>query len=159
MTFCDRASRIPVDYFLRLVSAPLIIIPPSRAHFISVDFPAPNKRPTSSITPTILETSSGSFLLALGAAGSTRIYTATLQTILNALDYSSEFKNVSAAIESSRAHHQLYPNVADLDSGYAQDLVDGLIQRGHNVTVHDINEITSSVQAIQQSADGTIWGK
>lgn len=117
------------------------------------DYPAPNKRPTSSITPTIIENPDGSFLFAAGAAGSTRIYTATLQTILGALDYGL---NVSAAIEAPRAHHQLYPNVADLDSGFPDALVNGLIARGHNVTVHDINQITSSVQAIQLKGN-TLW--
>lgn len=135
-----------------------------------VDFPAPNKRPTSSITPTIIENPDGTFLFAAGAAGSTRIYTATLQTILGNLDYGL---NVSGAIEAPRAHHMLYPNVADLDSGFPDALVEGLTARGHNVTgartvgrwlmvgwielVHDINEITSSVQAIRLEGD-ILWG-
>ena len=95
------------------------------------NYPAPFKRPLSSIVPTIFEHSDGSFLFAVGAAGGTRIYTAVLQTILGALDYGL---NVSAAIEAPRAHHTLYPNIADLDNAFKAELVDGLRVRGHNVT-------------------------
>ncbi|KAJ7583221.1 gamma-glutamyltranspeptidase [Mycena floridula] len=110
------------------------------------DYPAPRKRPTSSITPTIIENEDGSFLFATGSAGGTRIYTAVFQTILSSLDYGI---GVSATIEAPRAHHVLFPNIVDLDSGFKQDLLDGLIQRGHNISVHDINNITSTIQAVK----------
>jgi gamma-glutamyltranspeptidase / glutathione hydrolase / leukotriene-C4 hydrolase len=114
--------------------------------------------------------------LAVGAAGGTRIYTAVLQTILGVVDYGL---NISGSIESGRAHHTLYPNVADLDDVFPDDLVEGLTSRGHNVTrmltgfldlqefvdlsssisVHDINEITSSVQGITSGKNGVIFGE
>jgi len=108
------------------------------------NFPAPGKRPLSSISPTIIEDKEGNIELALGAAGGSRIFPAVFQTILG-VDWGLD---ISQAIEFPRLHDQLYPALVDVDSGYPDEGIQGLIDRGHNVSVQDIHRITSDVQGI-----------
>ena len=63
---------------------------------------APNKRPLSSMSPTIVMRD-GKPLLALGAPGGTRIITCVLQTLLNYLDYGM---SLYEAVAAPRLHHQ-----------------------------------------------------
>lgn len=42
--------------------------------------------------------------------------------------------DVSESVEFGRVHDQLYPTHVDVDNTYPGPLVDGLRQRGHNVT-------------------------
>ncbi|CAG8566066.1 10304_t:CDS:10 [Diversispora eburnea] len=71
------------------------------------NFVAPNKRPLSSMVPTIVERN-GEFELALGGSGGARILTAVLQVLLNVFDFDM---NILQAIDAPRAHHQLLPNI------------------------------------------------
>jgi gamma-glutamyltranspeptidase/glutathione hydrolase/leukotriene-C4 hydrolase len=97
----------------------------------SVDnYPEPGKRPLSSTAPTIIEHPDGSFYLAIGGSGGSRIFGAILQVLLN-LDWGLD---VSAAIESGRLHDQLYPMILDADNIYEEDILRDLHRRGHNVT-------------------------
>src|SRR5262249_16461049 len=62
----------------------------------------PKKRPLSSMTPTIILQGDRPELI-VGAAGGPRIISATLQTILNVLDFHMPVKE---AVEAPRIHHQ-----------------------------------------------------
>ena len=42
--------------------------------------------------------------------------------------------DVSAAIESGRLHDQLFPTMVDADDILAPSLLDGLREKGHNIT-------------------------
>jgi gamma-glutamyltranspeptidase/glutathione hydrolase len=66
---------------------------------------APGKRPLSSMTPTIV-LKEGSPVLTLGGSGGPTIVTATLQVLLNVLDFHLDPER---AIRSPRIHHQYYP--------------------------------------------------
>jgi gamma-glutamyltranspeptidase / glutathione hydrolase len=66
---------------------------------------APGKRPLSSMTPTIV-LKSGAPELTLGGSGGPTIVTATLQVLLNVLDFHLDPER---AIRSPRIHHQYYP--------------------------------------------------
>jgi len=66
---------------------------------------APGKRPLSSMTPTII-LKDGSPVLTLGGSGGPTIVTATLQVLLNVLDF---HLNPERAIRSPRIHHQYVP--------------------------------------------------
>lgn len=98
--------------------------------WLLVNYPAPGKRPLSSIAPIIVEDKDGSFYLALGGSGGSRIFPAIFQVLFN-LELGL---NLSAAIEYGRVHDQLYPLTMDVDNVYPQEIVDGLRAIGHNVT-------------------------
>jgi len=82
------------------------------------------------MTPTIVEHPDGSFYLAIGGSGGSKIFPAVFQVMLN-LDWGM---NVGESVEFGRLHNQLYPTSVDVDSTYPAPLVDALRQRGHNVT-------------------------
>ncbi|KAG9319364.1 hypothetical protein KVV02_005616 [Mortierella alpina] len=117
------------------------------------NYPKPGKRPLSSCVPTIVERD-GKFELALGGSGGSRILTSVLQTMLNI--YNHDY-NVMEAVEAPRVHHQLMPNVVDIESGYASSEVKFLSTRGHNVTVSDILLAKAEVQAVMREIDGLIY--
>ncbi|KAG6842084.1 hypothetical protein C0991_002738 [Blastosporella zonata] len=94
------------------------------------NYPAPGKRPLSSTTPSIMEDEDGSFFLALGGSGGSRILGGVFQVLFN-LELGLD---LSAAIEFGRVHDQLYPLVLDVDNVYPRQIVDGLRDIGHNVT-------------------------
>ena len=67
----------------------------------------PQKRPLSSMTPTIVLRKNGSLWFALGARGGPRIISAVLQTIINIVDNDMD---IQQAIDAPRIHHQWFPD-------------------------------------------------
>lgn len=94
------------------------------------NYPEPGKRPLSSTVPTILENEDGSFYAALGGSGGSRIFPSVFQVLLN-MDWGM---GVSAAIEYGRVHNQLFPTTVDADDILPPALLEGLEQKGHNIT-------------------------
>jgi len=113
---------------------------PSPANYIE-----PGKRPFSSITPVIVEHANGSLYFVVGAAGGSRIITATVLQLWNVLD-----RNMTAreALEQRRWHDQLIPNIASFEIGFDEDVVEYMADRGHVVAMPGVAG-TSSVQAIR----------
>ena len=129
-------------------------IPHVRNIFGYVPTPAnyirPHKRSLSSITPLIVEHSSNHSLFAvLGAAGGSRIITATIQNALDVID-----RNMSAheALARPRLHDQLIPNQVAFEWEYDNQTVHFMKERGHNVTW--VPPVYSSAQALKISANG-----
>ncbi len=92
---------------------------------------APHKRPLSSMSPTIV-VEDGRPVLAVGASGGPRIITATLQALMNVVDY---WMTVGPAVASPRLHHQWQPNEVYRNSFPADGpVVKGLLARGHIVS-------------------------
>ena len=89
----------------------------------------PKKRPLSSMTPTIILQGDRPALI-VGASGGPRIISATLQTILNVLDFHLPLKR---AIESSRIHHQWIPNELAVEGKILPNTRKSLERRGHAV--------------------------
>lgn len=89
----------------------------------------PKKRPLSSMTPTIILQDDRPVLI-VGASGGPRIITATLQTILNVLDFRLPLKK---AIVSPRIHHQWIPNELALEGEVPPNTRKSLERRGHVV--------------------------
>jgi gamma-glutamyltranspeptidase / glutathione hydrolase len=87
----------------------------------------PKKRPLSSMAPTIMLNGNRPELV-VGAAGGPRIINATLQTILNIVDFRM---TVKAAVEAERIHHQWLPDRLNLEAKIAGDQRKALEQRGH----------------------------
>lgn len=62
----------------------------------------------SSSVPTMIENEAGYLELVIGASGGSRITSATLQCILNALVFNETM--LTAITDPQRLHHQLIPN-------------------------------------------------
>ena len=111
----------------------------------------PKKRSLSSITPLIVEHSSNHSIFAvLGAAGGSRIITATIQNALDVID-----RNMTAheALARPRLHDQLIPNLATFEWDYDNSTVQFMKERGHNITW--VPPVYSSAQALKINSDGT----
>ncbi|KAF9949167.1 hypothetical protein BGZ65_007550 [Modicella reniformis] len=62
------------------------------------------------------------------------------------------------AVEAPRVHHQLMPDLVDIESGFASSEIKFLKTRGHNVTVFDISLGKAEVQAVKREmVDGLIY--
>lgn len=91
---------------------------------------APNKRPLSSMTPTIVLDKESKPFLATGSPGGSRIITTTLQVILNMIDYDM---NLQSAVNNPRIHSQLWPEELGVEQGISIDTIKLLKQKGNNV--------------------------
>ncbi|KAJ3989135.1 gamma-glutamyltranspeptidase [Lentinula detonsa] len=116
------------------------------------NYPQPGKRPLSSTVPVIIENADGSFYISAGGAGGSLIFTAVLQVFLHLL----QGMNLLDAVGHGRLHDQIYPPVTVADNIYPEDLLDALRERGHNVTVFDINRISSVINIVVKQENGTI---
>lgn len=72
---------------------------------------APGKRPLSSMSPTIV-TKDGKPVMVVGTPGGSRIITAVLQTMINAIDYDM---TVQEAVDAPRFHHQWMPDLTNVE--------------------------------------------
>jgi gamma-glutamyltranspeptidase/glutathione hydrolase len=89
----------------------------------------PGKRPLSSMTPTIV-LRDGKLYMVVGAPGGSRILTAVMQVILNAVDFGM---NAQDAVDYPRFHHQWKPDKLYLEKGFSPDTVALLKAKGHDV--------------------------
>ncbi|KAG6012108.1 hypothetical protein E4U43_007935 [Claviceps pusilla] len=120
---------------------------PSPANFIR-----PFKRPLSSITPIIasLPTPGGDLYATIGAAGGSRIISATVLSLWNTLARNTTLRD---ALVQPRLHDQVMPNTVLLEKdGFDEALVAGLERRGHVITW--VAKGLSAVQGIRRMADG-----
>ncbi|KAI0401493.1 gamma-glutamyltranspeptidase [Xylaria palmicola] len=120
------------------------------------NFVRPGKRPLSSITPLIATRrpdrgpGGGSRLVVVvGAAGGSRIVSATTQVAWHVLEHGNSMQE---AIAAKRLHDQLMPNTAVFEAGFDEDMVESMAAKGHNVTW--IPLAASAVQGIRVGADG-----
>ena len=89
-----------------------------------------NKRPLSSMTPTIVSKNGKPFLV-LGSPGGSTIITTTMQTILNVIDHDMDIKE---AVCSARFHSQWLPDVIQFEPrGLVKDVRNNLELRGHKL--------------------------
>jgi gamma-glutamyltranspeptidase/glutathione hydrolase len=109
------------------------------------------KRPLSSMTP-IIVFSSGEPWFATGSPGGSRIITVVLQMIVNVIDHGM---NIAEAANAPRMHHQWYPDVLYLESGFSPDTIGILKERGHNV--QDSRRSSGSTQTVAYK-DGLFRG-
>jgi gamma-glutamyltranspeptidase/glutathione hydrolase len=118
---------------------------PSEANFIH-----PGKRPLSSIATTIVEGPDGKVSLVTGAAGGSRIITATAQVILNALDKNM---TVEKALAAPRLHDQLVPRQVSFEYKFDNSTVAYLKEIGNNVTW--VAPGQSTAHALRRLTDGS----
>ena len=110
----------------------------------------PGKRPLSSIACTIVESSNGALYFVTGAAGGSRIITATVQTIWGVLDRGM---GAFEALKMPRLHDQLLPDQVTFEYSYDNATVESMRERGHNVTW--IAPGQSAAQCVRVLGNGT----
>jgi gamma-glutamyltranspeptidase/glutathione hydrolase len=100
---------------------------------------AGNKRPLSSMSPTIVLNKDGAPFLSCGAAGGPKIINATLQNIVRCIDLNEP---IDQAIASARIHQQWQPDVV-----YHEPNLGGLRQL-LNPNQNDSNEVTKQLSSL-----------
>jgi gamma-glutamyltranspeptidase/glutathione hydrolase len=109
----------------------------------------PNKRPLSSMSPTII-TKEGKPFMALGSPSGTRIITCVAQTILNAVEFEMPLYE---AVSATRIHQQWQPDILKVEAPYlSSDVEKALEKKGHKI-VHE--GLGCSIQAIKR--DDNSW--
>jgi gamma-glutamyltranspeptidase/glutathione hydrolase len=113
---------------------------------------AGNKRPLSSMTPTII-TKKNKVWMVVGTPGGTTIPTSVFQTIINV----SEFDlSLPEALQAGRFHHQWLPDQIFVEpNGLPEEVVNTLKSMGH--TIHPRDPI-GRVEAIIRLPDGNWQG-
>lgn len=101
-------------------------IPPSPNNYI-----APEKRPLSSMVPSILVDKNGDVKMVIGASGGTKITTTVAQIVAKILWMG---QTVKQAMDAPRIHHQLYPSEIFYEYGIQKQVVDGLKKIGHKTS-------------------------
>ena len=104
--------------------------------------PGPNKRPLSSMTPTIV-LKDGKPVLVTGSPGGSRIITAVLQIIVNTLDFRM---SVADAVAAPRLHHQWLPDEVWAENGLPPSLLKALETRGHKIVPRIWGTSANSIQ-------------
>jgi gamma-glutamyltranspeptidase / glutathione hydrolase len=89
----------------------------------------PGKRPLSSMSPTIVLRGKRP-LLAIGGAGGPRIITATVQTLVNVIDFGMPLED---AVAAPRIHHQAVPDRLFVEPSLDPALAGDLRRLGHDV--------------------------
>jgi gamma-glutamyltranspeptidase/glutathione hydrolase len=109
-----------------------------------------NKRPLSSMSPTIVMKNGKPFLVT-GSPGGSRIITTTLQIIMNVIDHGL---NIAEASNAARVHHQWLPDELRVESSLNRDTISLLEAKGHKVKVQSAMGSTQSIMVTEQGIFG-----
>ena len=93
------------------------------------NLPGPNRRPLSSMTPTIVLKDGKPFLVT-GSPGGSCIITAVLQVIVNAIDFHMP---IDQAVSAPRLHNQWEPEATYVEPGFDPAVLAALQARGHKI--------------------------
>jgi gamma-glutamyltranspeptidase/glutathione hydrolase len=115
----------------------------------NANLPGPNKRPLSSMTPTIV-LKDGRPVLVTGSPGGSRIITAVLQVIVSVIDFHMP---VAQAVGSPRLHNQWQPDETYAEPGFAPDVIEALKARGHTIVPTGPH---TSANSIEVTKDGYV---
>ncbi|MDX1578306.1 MAG: gamma-glutamyltransferase [Gemmatimonadota bacterium] len=117
---------------------------------------APEKRPLSSMTPTIVARD-GRPVLAIGSPGGRTIINTVLQVVLNVIDHGMTGSRFGRAIESPRIHHQWLPDVTSFEAwGFSPDTKRLYEMLGHEMRSRGYQ---GSAMGIYLDPDsGLVWG-
>jgi gamma-glutamyltranspeptidase / glutathione hydrolase len=98
---------------------------------------APNKRPLSAMTPTIVlrpATGPGAannrLFLVLGSPGGPRIITTVANILIDVVDWGLD---IQTAVNAPRFHHQWLPDAIRVEKGLSPDTIKLLQQMGHQI--------------------------
>jgi len=112
--------------------------------------PGPNKRPLSTMSPTMVF-KDGELEIVTGSPGGSRIVTTVLQVILDILDHGL---NVAEAVAAPRVHDQWLPDELRIERGLSPDTIRLLEAMGHTVI---LREAMGSASTIERK-DGVLTG-
>jgi gamma-glutamyltranspeptidase/glutathione hydrolase len=112
--------------------------------------PGPGKRPLSSMTPTIVLKDGKPFLIT-GSPGGSRITTAVLQVIVNAIDREM---TIADAVSAPRVHNQWLPDQVFAEPGVPADVLAALAARGDVVVPMRPATSTNSIEITPQGFVG-----
>ncbi len=90
---------------------------------------APNKRPLSAMTPTIV-TKDGRLRYVLGSPGGPTIITTVVNDLVSLIDNGL---NIQQAADAPRFHHQYLPDQLEVEKRFPVDVADVLKQRGYTI--------------------------
>jgi gamma-glutamyltranspeptidase/glutathione hydrolase len=110
----------------------------------------PDKKPLSSMSPTIL-VRDGKAVFAAGASGGPRIINGTLQVLLNLVRHD---QLPQQAVTSPRFHHQWQPNSLFLEESLLPELRQPLEGRGHVVVGQSALATTQAVSRDERGLYG-----
>ena len=105
-----------------------------------------NKRPLSSMTPTIIFKDDEPYMV-FGSPGGSRIITTVLQVALNVMDHDM---NIAQAVHSPRIHHQWLPEVLMIEKGFGSDTEKLLERKGYRLYP---SSTMGSIQAIMKEGN------
>jgi len=123
-------------------------LPPAKVNFIQ-----PKKRPLSSMTPLLVFDKNDKLKLILGSSGGSKIPTTVALIAIRAI---WQNKDIKQAIDEFRFHHQLTPNLVQVESFRAlpSGLQYFLESKGHSLVCSAI--ALTAAQGIQIRDDGEI---
>ncbi|MFK3976145.1 gamma-glutamyltransferase [Shewanella vesiculosa] len=109
-----------------------------------------NKRPLSSMSPTIVMKDGKPFIVT-GSPGGSRIINITLQIIMNVIDHSL---NIAEATAAARIHHQWLPDFIWVEHTLNKDTISLLEAKGHKVKIQESIGSTQSIMMTEQGLFG-----
>ena len=112
----------------------------------------PNKRPLSSMSPTLV-LKDGQPLIALGAPGTTRIITGVMQVITKVIDHGMDIQD---AIDAVRMHDDFGTLI--LERRVPESVIEALEAMGHKLNTGEEWFTFPCVQACERKDDGTLKG-
>ncbi|MEN9414259.1 MAG: gamma-glutamyltransferase [Bacteroidota bacterium] len=113
---------------------------------------AANKRPLSSMTPTIV-TRTGKTWMVLGTPGGTTIPTTVFQVLLNVVEYGM---TLPEAVQAKRFHHQWKPDRISSEEGcFSPETEQALQKKGHTI---QSRESIGRLEAIMRLTSGKWQG-
>jgi gamma-glutamyltranspeptidase/glutathione hydrolase len=113
----------------------------------AANLPGPNKRPLSSMTPTIVLKDGKPFLVT-GSPGGSRIITAVLQVIANAIDFRMP---VGEAVTAPRLHNQWQPDQTYVEPGFDPAVLEALKARGHKLVATAPHTSANSIEVVPKT--------
>jgi gamma-glutamyltranspeptidase/glutathione hydrolase len=108
----------------------------------NANLPGPNRRPLSSMTPTIMMKDGKPFLIT-GSPGGSRI-------IINVIDFNLA---IDQAVSAPRVHHQWQPDELYVEPGISPEILEGLVKRGFKVVPTPPQTAANSIEI---TADGYV---
>ena len=91
----------------------------------------PDKRPLSSMTPTIV-VHNGKTVMVLGSPGSSKIITTVANVLTGVVDYGM---NIQEAVNAPRFHHQWLPDVVNVEKWFSPDTLNTLRRMGYKIQI------------------------
>jgi gamma-glutamyltranspeptidase/glutathione hydrolase len=114
------------------------------------NLPGPNKRPLSSMTPTIVLENGRPFLVT-GSPGGSRIITAVLQVIVDVIDFHMP---IAQAVSAPRLHNQWQPDETLVEPDFPPDLVAALAAHGHKIVPTAPHTAANSIEVTKDGYVG-----